>query len=43
MGMRTPDLWGSEISIEIRRETPADAPPVRNMWFGSDGYPSRSV
>ena len=43
MGMRIPDLWGCEMSIDIKRETPADAPPVRNMWFGSEGYPSRSV
>ena len=26
----------------MKRETPADAPAVRNMWFGLEGYPSRS-
>ena len=27
----------------MRRDTPAEAPPVRKMWAGSDGCPSRSV
>ena len=39
--MRMPDL-GFEMSIEMSNVTPADAPAVRNTWFGFDGYPSRS-
>lgn len=41
--MRTPDLWGFEISNEIRSETPAEAPPVKKMLSGEEGWPSRSV
>lgn len=42
MGMRMPDLLGSEMSMEIRRATPAEAPAVRKMSSGLHGYASRS-
>lgn len=35
--MRTPDLCCSDISKEIRSETPAEAPPVRKILSGEDG------
>lgn len=38
-----PDLPGSEMSIDMRRDTPADAPPVRKMCSGYAGCPSRAT
>jgi hypothetical protein len=37
-----PDL-GLAMSIESSNVTPADAPAVRKMWFGFDGWPSLSA
>jgi len=36
IGMRMPD-FGEEMSMDMVRETPAEAPPVRKIWFGSEG------
>ena len=36
IGMRMPER-GLEISIEMSNVTPADAPAVRKIWFGSEG------
>ena len=43
MGIRIPDFPGSEISMDIRSDTPAEAPPVRKMCAGYAGCPSRAT
>ena len=40
--MSTPDLLGFAMSMESSSATPADAPAVRKMSSGLEGYPSRS-
>lgn len=40
--MRMPDV-GGVMSMLISKDTPNDAPPVRKMCAGSEGYPSRSI
>ena len=40
--MRTPDD-GEEMSMLISKYTPADAPAVKKMLPGLEGYPSRST
>lgn len=42
MGIRIPDD-GGVMSMLIKSETPAEAPPVRKICAGLEGYPSRSV
>lgn len=41
MGIRTPALR-DEMRMLRMRETPAEAPAVRNICAGSEAYPSRS-
>ena len=43
MGIRNPDLPGWDMSIEIRSDTPAEAPPVRKMCSGYAGCPPRAT
>ena len=43
MGMRTPVLFGEEMSMLRIKETPAEAPAVRKMLEGEEGKLSRSV
>ena len=34
---------GEEMSMLISKDTPADAPPVKKVLPGLEGYPSRSM